>query len=188
MLPAHVYVLPLSRFSFWRMEGTPHGLVTLINFLTRDGRNEGQRTRWNQRYNHVLGQEGQPQNLLPESGALGAQMGPVLTAVGNPKVWPHPARQNFQWPRQLEGLWPSYSLGRGGRTSAGMDGADSARQPCSRHETTWLASRRGADGGPHKRPEDMQSALRRGNQTCLRMAQSSKSGQQGHVRREVIQT
>ena len=43
-----------------------------------------------------------------------------------------------------------------------MDGADYARQPCTRQEPPCLASRCGANGGPHKGPEGMRSARKTG--------------------------
>ena len=42
-----------------------------------------------------------------------------------------------------------------------MDGAGSTRQPCTRHEFPCLASRRGANGGPHKWPEGKRSARKK---------------------------
>ena len=89
-------------------------------------------------------------------------MGSVLALVGNPKIWAIPntttsSVDHVSW----NGSWPKCSKGPSGRRSAGMGGADSARQRCSMQEHPCLASRRGADGGPHKRPEGMHSARKK---------------------------
>ena len=99
----------------------------------------------------------------PREWGPGRSDGSGSYAGGQSESWAAPSTTKYSvgrasWNRS----WPSYSQGQSGRRSAGMDGADSARQPCTRQEPPCLASRRGVDGGPHKRPKGVRSARKKG--------------------------